>query len=226
MQIDPAAEWVRLTKVYGEMGDIELRDLDAGRGDLTEIAQQVLRDELRKRGFKPLPDHADAPATAHWRIGIPGMPELVRDNSSAEAGDELNSDPHDGLPHEFTWKTLLCGCLDGQQAAALSEALRQAGIQSWVTTPYSAFDVQYPRVYVAVDQLDLARAIADRPIPQAIASEVESESPEFVLPRCPDCGAEDPVLESADTANQWLCEACGAQWSDPVVDPGESPGAR
>ena len=51
MQIDPMAEWTRLTQLYGEMGDLELRELDPR--DLTEVAQQVLRDELRKRGLKP-----------------------------------------------------------------------------------------------------------------------------------------------------------------------------
>ena len=36
--------------------------------------------------------------------------------------------------------------------------------------------------------------------------------------RVPECGAEDPVLESAEPTNAWLCEACGAQWSDPEAD--------
>jgi uncharacterized Zn finger protein len=39
--------------------------------------------------------------------------------------------------------------------------------------------------------------------------------PEFVLPKCPKCGAEDPVLEGADPVNTWRCETCGKLWSEP-----------
>jgi hypothetical protein len=38
--------------------------------------------------------------------------------------------------------------------------------------------------------------------------------PEFEPPRCPQCGAEDPVLEGVDPFNTWLCEACGKQWTE------------
>jgi hypothetical protein len=216
MQIDPMTEWLRLTRVYGEMGDIELRELDAR--DLTEVAQQVLRDELSKRGLKPRPDHADAPQYA-----VRPEPAAVDLGEPPTDGvDEAADDPLE----EFTWKTQLCECLDRQQASELSEVLRQAGIESWVQTPYSAFGLLYPRVFVAADQLDQAREIADRPIPQAIVDEAGAEPAEYEPPQCPKCGAEDPVLESADPTNQWLCEACGAEWSEPVEDPDASPAAR
>jgi hypothetical protein len=221
MQIDPAAEWLRLTQVYGKMGDIELRELDAGRGDLTEVAQQVLRDELRKRGVKPLSDRADAAAFAAAHAARPAPSTIVRDDPPDDADE-----PQDGLPQEFTWKTQLCECLDRQQAAELSEVLRQAGIESWIQTPYSAFGLLYPRVFVAADQLEQAREIADRPIPQAIVNEADTEPEEFELPCCPKCGAQDPVLESADPTNHWFCEVCEAEWSDPAENPDESPAAR
>jgi hypothetical protein len=214
MQIDPAKEWLRLTQAYGEMGDIEIRELDAGRGDLTEVAQQVLRDELRKRALKPLPDHTDAPRFA----ARPSPPACSCDEPASEDSEASQ----DGQPHEFTWKTQLCECLDRQQAAQLAEALREAGIESWVQTPYSAFGVQYPRVFVAADQLEQAREIADRPIPQAIADDVDTEPAEYQPPRCPECNAGDPVLESADPTNQWFCEACGAEWAEPAEEPGPS----
>ena len=34
------------------MGELELRDLDADKESLTEMARQVLRDEMKKRGLE------------------------------------------------------------------------------------------------------------------------------------------------------------------------------
>jgi tRNA(Ile2) C34 agmatinyltransferase TiaS len=76
--------------------------------------------------------------------------------------------------------------------------------------------LSYPRVVVAADQLEQAREIAARPIPQEIIDEFNAPPEEYKPPVCPKCGAEDPVLESADPVNSWLCESCGEQWSDPA----------
>jgi len=40
MQADPIEEWQRLTQQYREMYDGEWEALDAGKADLTEVAQQ------------------------------------------------------------------------------------------------------------------------------------------------------------------------------------------
>ena len=116
------------------------------------------------------------------------MPELVPD-----AGDTQSEQSG---PHEYTWKTLLCECETSEQALELREALRRAGIESWVEGPrtdsrYVRTGRENPRVLVAADQLDAARAIAANPIPQEIADESQDEVPEFVEPKCPKCGADD-----------------------------------
>ena len=49
MHEDTIADWQRLTQLYSEMDDGELEALNADIGDLTEVAQQVLRDEMKKR---------------------------------------------------------------------------------------------------------------------------------------------------------------------------------
>jgi len=74
-------------------------------------------------------------------------------------------------------------------------------------------------VLVAADQLDEARAVAARPIPPDIVEQSKIAPPEFEPPFCPKCGAADPVLENADPVNEWKCEVCGAEWSDPVAGP-------
>jgi hypothetical protein len=193
------ADWQSLTKLYGEMYDEELLELNDDIGDLTEVAQQVLRDEMKKRGLgKPRSDHpqilpiADSPATV---------------------GESDQSDQ----PREFTWKTLLCECNSREEATPIRLALGQAGIESWIEGPNSRYAVDFsnPRILVAADQLEQACEILSRPIPQELIEQSKEEIPEFEFPVCPKCGAEDPVLENTDPVNSWLCEECGAQWSDP-----------
>jgi ribosomal protein L37AE/L43A len=76
---------------------------------------------------------------------------------------------------------------------------------------------------VAADQLDTARAIAAGPVPPDIVAASTAPIEEFELPRCPACGAEDPVLESAEPVNTWRCEACDAEWTDPAETADQEP---
>jgi hypothetical protein len=47
--VDPVEEWKRLSALYSEMSDGELLELKDALNDLTDGAQCVLRDELKKR---------------------------------------------------------------------------------------------------------------------------------------------------------------------------------
>ena len=51
MQANPLEEWQRLSELYREKNEEELRELANDFTDLTETAQQVLRDEMRKRSM-------------------------------------------------------------------------------------------------------------------------------------------------------------------------------
>ncbi len=222
MQADPIFEWQRLTAHYREMSDEELRELAADSADLTGTAQQALRGEMRSRGL----GDPEAP-----EIRVPPVSELQqsrsvpRKNFDLLAGPLANSyivpsdpeehDHEDDPPRDYTWKTLLCECNETAEAQQLSEALRRAGIESWIEAmPNYSIGVGNPRVLVAADQLEQARTIAARPIPQEIVEESEMKVPEFTPPSCPKCGAEDPVLEGVDPANKWRCEQCGEQWTE------------
>jgi hypothetical protein len=208
MPRDTIADWQSLTQLYREMGDEELYELAANIGDLTEVAQQVLRDEMKSR---KLPEQREVKA--------PRSVERISD-------DELTTDlplDEDGAneedqPHEYTWKTLLCECERPVEALEIRETLKQAGVESWIEGPRSivSFESGSPRVLVAADQLEQASDILARGIPQAIIDQFEGEVPEFEAPVCPSCGAEDPVLESVDPSNTWECESCGKQWTEAV----------
>jgi hypothetical protein len=249
MHTDPANEWLRLAEEYRAKGDDELRELAADFADLTEPAQQALRNEMHSRKLgdpkattapnfdenaqrqaanEPPRQPSNAPSRSAPIVGEPDIfpaasafgvlghsPKIVPDGS--DDGDEDASGPHD-----YTWKTVLCECETNEEAQYLAEALRKSGLDNWVQSSRE-FGRRYARVLVAADQMEQARAIAARPIPQEIIDDSKAEVPEFVEPKCPKCGAEDPILESVDPANRWRCEQCDAEWSDAAEVAGDKP---
>jgi hypothetical protein len=227
MQTDPVAEWQRLTEFYREKSDEALEELGEDFGNLTETAQQVLTTEMRSRGLS-LPGSNPQPAS--YQIRAPGVTRSARsvdpfglgsnisDNVVDEENDCNDSDADEDIPREFTWKTILCEVNDSAEARLLREALYRAGIESWVDNRAAQMELGAPRILVAADQLEAAQAVAAQPIPQDILQESQEAAPEYEPPSCPECHTEDPVLESADPSNNWLCEACGAIWSDPLPD--------
>jgi hypothetical protein len=223
MQTDPVAEWRRLTEYYRALGDEELRALALTFSDLTDAAQPVLRSELKSRGLGDPETLARAgdDSFAYAQRAAAAQPE-----TDAEPG-ETDGDQR-RLPHEYTWKTLLCECDEPVQAWQIGEMLGRAGIDSWIDgpgrySPHADLDVTSPRVLVAADQLEQARALLAQPIPQDILDESHEAPPDFVAPRCPACGAADPALESADPVNAWKCEMCGREWTDALEAPPAGP---
>ena len=226
MQTNPAEEWQRLTEHYRGMFDGELEQMAASPDDLTETAQQVLRNELRNRGMA---EPETKTKTSLIRDSEPNAPEGIRWASAIDpdAGAGSGSEDHlpdgpdfdagDGASAEFSWKTPLCECDSKEQALAICEMLRQAKLDCWYEGPGQGWSIGAPRVIVSADQLEEARQIASQPIPQSVLDDLRTVVPEYEAPRCPDCHAEDPVLESAEPTNNWLCEACGRQWSEPVA---------
>jgi hypothetical protein len=239
MQIDPAEEWQRLIAAYREKFDGELFELARDYADLTPGAQQALRAEMQSRGLgdpaaqrvtpkaiisSDLPSSQRLPnVIVQQEAGLFGtgsqMPQLVPDSREAEQDDS---------PHDYTWKTELCELDTPEEASQLQEVLKRASIESWIR--FNGFVYAYVpsmqgairmglgglQVLVPADRLDEARDIASKPIPQDIVDESKEEVPDYVEPKCPQCGTEDPTLESAEPVNHWRCEDCGAEWNDPV----------
>jgi hypothetical protein len=224
MPQDPLEEWRRLSKLYGEMGDLEIQELAGQLNDLTPNAQQVLRDELKKRAIStepsatPVQRSPNNAASVHW--------QLEQDTAADHDLDSSEDEESDG----YTWKVALCRCESLDQASARCEMLRRAGVDSWIQRPESRFVVPWLetgvgdiQINVAADQLDQAQTIAAQPIPQDIMDQLKAEAaaPEYEIPTCPKCKAPDPTLESVEPSNNWLCESCGYTWSDPILDTAE-----
>lgn len=205
---NPDKEWRRLAEHYASMYDEQLLDLAADFSDLTEMAQRVLRDEMLKRKLDD-PSHQDQPPAVAARFGFPEPATLAsRPDEGSEEGE---------APHEYTWKTELCSCEEWSQAWQVRETLRRAGIESWIDTSaqYVQFAGRGPRVQVAADQLQQAREIISRPIPQEVIDEMNAEVPEFEPPKCPQCGAFEPILLTVEPVNTWGCDICGKEWFEP-----------
>jgi len=209
------AEWQRLTDQYREMSDEELQELSLDFGDLTETAQRVLRNEMSNRGLGEVrvPQQNSSNPIREIIAGSEITGDSVFGGSQSSRREETAE--QDG-PHEYSWKTELCECETTEQARLIQAMLRRAGIDSWVRNADAGWSTSYPRVVVGADQLEEAIQIAQQPIPQEIIEDTKNEVPEFVLPRCPKCGAEDPVLEAVEPTNSWACEACGAEWAEPA----------
>lgn len=225
MENDPIREWQRLTRVYGEMSDEELLDLAAGFSDLTEVAQPILRDEMKKRGLgEPSETISHSPSKTEPGPAVIGFEsergpmfggwhESIAEQDDHEVhADSSEDEEHD--QHEYTWKTMLCECDTREQVLQIIEVLRQGGIEAWASGPSSYFGSQTTRIMVAADQLEEAKRIIASPIPEDVVEESRVKVEDFVPPTCPKCGAEDPLLESVDPTNTWRCDYCGATWSD------------
>lgn len=228
MQTDRMEEWRRLTALYSEMGDLEIRELAGQINDLTETAQQILRDEMKKRGigtespFRGAPALRNDNASAGWEQKQDSNKESENHESQDESGD-------------YTWKVALYRCDSLNEAAARSEMLRRAGLDSWIQRPDSRYPIPWSdelgtgeiQINVAADQLDAAREIISQAIPLDVLDQVKQQvaAPEYEAPACPRCGTTDPILESVEPSNNWLCESCGFEWSDPVIDCSEHLGS-
>ncbi|HWG22199.1 MAG TPA: hypothetical protein VG225_16865 [Terracidiphilus sp.] len=221
MQESLDQQWRRLTAYYAGLWDEELLNVAADYKDLTEMAQQVLRDEMKRRGLGNPSAIQEPPSSAALPPSSPAAVHWIAQGSLREPESALPEDG-DEQPREYTWKVPLCDCEDQEQARQMAEALRRNGIERWIEARDTGFVPGFPsppRIVVAADQLEAAQRIAAQPIPQDIIEQSKMDVPEFAMPKCPQCGRQEPVLMATEPANAWQCQACGKEWSEP---PGEA----
>ena len=200
------------------MGDVEIQELADQINDLTPTAQDVLRDELKKRNLlenRPASSPFTSLSSQHGKDRRTVCHFVPASAEVSESIEEIEEE----TPVEFSWKTLLCECDDPLEARAIARVLMAAGIESWIerTAQYYA-GPGGSKVVVAADQLEHAKQVLEQPIPQEILEEERElqNAPQYELPTCPRCGAPDPILESVEPSNNWLCESCDHTWSDPI----------
>jgi hypothetical protein len=194
--IGDAAKYNELVTLYGGYGDDELVELARGMADLTEIAQEVLKDELARRGLK-----------------IPFAKEPV------EARVLTDEDLQDMRTYaELAPAECIFDFDDERAASAAYYALTREGIEAIVVSSTGAkSDNRRPRVVVTPKDAERAALILSQPSADELKAETEEAPAEFNLPRCPACGSEETLLESVDPVNEWRCDDCGHTWLEEAV---------
>jgi hypothetical protein len=197
---DPVEQWRRLNTLYAEMGDLELLELRATFGDLTEVAQGVLRNEMKKRKLWDLPPAAE--------------PSLEVRGGDPESDDDFFADLRLGGVIVEEYDTV-------NEAKLASYVLELAGVRAVVVDGSGQFDLRSPFVRVAPEDAEKAAAILAQPISEGVRADWQAtqDLPDFEIPACPHCSCREVLLEAFEPSNQWLCEECGHRWVDPAPEP-------
>lgn len=194
--IGDAAQYQELLTLYGSYGDDELIGLGRGMSDLTEMAQEVLKGELARRGLKI--------ASARERVEA----RVLTDDDLQDMRTYAELAPAECI---FDFE-------DERAASAAYYALTREGIEAIVVSPSGTkFDNRGPRVVVTPKDAERAATILSQPSADELKAETEETPAEFALPRCPACGSEETLLESVDPVNQWCCDDCGHTWLEETV---------
>jgi hypothetical protein len=191
--MNDANEYLRLTQLYKQFGDAELLELQSQVDQLTDIAQDVLRAEVSSRGLIiPVQKlDTDETADADTYDQPPGFGRLSSPDCIWEFAEQV----------------------DAKAAAAM---LSEAGIVYDIILPSrETLDMSAPRIAVLPRDKDRVRQLLSHPIPEEYKNLASTEDL-FVPPSCPRCNSEDPLLESIDPTNKWLCEVCGHTWQDQI----------
>ena len=189
--IGDAAQYNELVTLYGDYSDDELVELRGGIADLTEVAQEVLKSELARRGLKIAP------------AGEPVEARVLTEEDLQDMRAYAEVAPAECI---FDFE-------DERSAAAAYYALAAQRIDAIVVSPGGTkADYHGPRVVVTPKDAERAMAILSEPSTDKLKAEKEDVPEEFALPHCPSCGGVETLLESVDPLNQWRCDDCGHTW--------------
>jgi hypothetical protein len=194
--IGDAAQYQELVTLYGSYGDGELIELGRGMADLTEMAQEALKGELTRRGLKI------AAAREPVETRVLSEDDLADMRAYAELA-----------PAECIFEYA-----DERAASAAYYALTGEGVEAIVVSSSSRkFDNRGPRVVVTPKDATRAATILSRPSAEELKEDTEEAFAGFDIPKCPQCGGTETLLESVDPVNQWRCDHCGHSWLEESV---------
>ena len=236
--IHAAGEWLRLSEHYRQMTDGELIAIARDRSQLTEIAQQILAQELSQRKLKVEPEKRrgepgtrdqDAPRNPHPNVAN-NAPS--RSGTRTHPVGDTGASAYVGDPYAEDRKLVeLLTVWSLRDARQVQSMLGGAGIPFFmgeekatdvdsVTSNFSAgVTVKVMRIAWPWGLQALAH-YEPKDVPEWEKWEWEKE----VAVRCPSCRSKDIVFEElVKTANgaspkyRWTCSVCGNQWQDDGV---------
>ena len=208
IKINPDQERQRLESLYAQMVDEELDQLLEAANELSQIAREVLKAEIERRGGHveyelepppPEPDHPDLTTVARFRDLEQGM--MARGILQSAGIDCFLADENT-VRMDWFWSNMI-----GNMRLVVREQDRPAALE-----------------------------ILAQPIPAAIPA-ADGEQP-FEQPKCPKCGSLDIQFEGWDRGaclttaamlvplpvrcDSWKCNTCSGRWQElPDEDEGK-----
>jgi hypothetical protein len=209
---DAAKETKRLAALYAGMEDTELAEIVADASSLTEIARQVLRAEMARRGMEPLPEIATL-KTSHVRDPIPPAPVMIR--------------RYRDLPEASIAKSIL-------DSSEIENYLADDNLVrlDWF---YSNL-IGGIKLFVRQQDVEEANNLLDQGVPEKFDVDTPGE---YEQPRCPKCQSFDVSFDGLDksstyaalfvslpipfTNKDWKCHSCGHHWKEDVAPASPGP---
>jgi hypothetical protein len=214
---DSSEQYRRLQELYAEMSDSRLESMAEGIDDLTEIAQQVLRAEISRRGLdKQLQNTSRVEIGRHAlqkELSDPdsndpfGAPEAALDNTGhAEDGGEDPSDPNEHGevipkldPHAYD-PVAIWVVTDSEKARQVMGILDAAGIECYLGPENVASVDEYKDDYaggVEIKVMKFQARHAQDGLRATLPPDPEEDSAEddvFAI-SCPKCNSTDVILQ-------------------------------
>jgi len=241
--IHAAGEWLRLSEHYWGMTDGELIAIARDRSKLTEIAQQILAQELSQRKLKVEPEEqrgepgAKSPPLRkeRARMGHPRQEwgRIDRETGdSASAGDASATNPDVTDPYEEDRELFeLCTVWSLRDALQVQSMLDMAGIPFFMgeekaTGVDSVTSNFSPGVSVKIMRIEWPWALQalEHYEPKDVPESEKQQWDEEVDVRCPSCRSKDILFEElvgpangASPKFKWTCNLCGHEWQDDGV---------
>ena len=216
--LDPAAEWLRLSERYRQMTDDELLALGRQISEMTELAQQVLAQEISQRKLKLEPEEP-----TEGQIEVSTAP-LMSQPLEGASGPDTATDPDVYVKDRELVE--ICTVWSSSDALQVQRLLDRAGIPFFMG-PEKATCVDDVTSNIAAGVKVRIMRVGWPWASQALQYYTPANEPELdeVEIRCPKCRSTEVVFErlvseTADAAEkssskfEWTCDSCGHQWQD------------
>jgi hypothetical protein len=207
--LDPAGEWLRLSEHYRRLSDNTLLDLGRQTSDLTDVAQQVLAQEVASRGLKIQPKAPVAPRRPEWR---------------PDSAESPYAEDRELLTICYVWSFAdalkLQRLLDGASIPFYIGPEKATGVDTVTSNFAKGLGVQILRV-----GLPWAYPLFQDYFPSDVPPEELAVESDNVAIHCPRCRSTEVVFKTLDRGPQnsdgepsskfkWICDSCGREWED------------
>ena len=233
-----ADEYRRLEALYAEMSDEQIEAMAGKMEDFTELAQQVLRAEMSKRGLGPKGlDPPEDPVEAARRALQAEMSEqdgATQAQDVATQADPYLRDPFPSWLEPGGYDKVEVWCVEGaSKAREIMSVLESAGFKPYLGRDNAESVDDYHGSYeggvdIKVMKFQARYAIEELRRYAARAPEPEPSEEEDLSACCPNCNSKEIVFQSIevdpgkdrvkDGKFNWTCDACGHRWTDDGIE--------